>query len=64
MAERATEILDRAGDALCGIDDLLCSISNGNLHLVDPNNLSALLQLVHDQIRRAENELTECQKTG
>lgn len=45
--------LEQGRDALCGINDLLVSITAGNLHQVDPGNLYALLDLVRDRLDAA-----------
>lgn len=55
-------MVERGRDALCGIGDLLCSVGRGNLHLVDPDNLYALLDLVREQLDEANLAIKACQK--
>ncbi len=53
MTGAVCDRLDRAVDALGGINDLLASVTSGNLHQVDPGNLHALLELVRTRIDEA-----------
>ena len=54
IPEHPGDILGQALDALGAVHDLLCSVTRGDLHQVDPNNLSALLDLIRARMVAAE----------
>ena len=58
------EMLESGRDALCGISDLLGSVNQGNLHLVDPGNLYALLELVRRQLDEASLAMAAQKKSA
>ncbi|MCD2472740.1 hypothetical protein LQ948_16155 [Jiella sp. MQZ9-1] len=46
--------LRRAQEALKGIIDMLVMVNQRNLHLLAPDHLSTLLELVSDEVGRAQ----------
>lgn len=58
MSDSPIDILDQATDALAAVHSLLCSNSSRNMHIVNPDELCALIYLIISQLRVAERGLS------
>lgn len=57
MPDRATSLLDEADAALGAVTDLLCHITQDDLHCVSPARLYCLLELVRGRLHLAREEM-------
>ena len=57
MAEHPQDTISRANRALKGIIDILTMVNQNDLHLVHPDHLGSLLDLVADEFQRAEEAM-------
>lgn len=60
MPDRPIDMLEQVIDALGAVSDLLVSTNRHDLHLVDPGQLSALINLVQARAREASDGLSAC----